>query len=164
MALELRQAQRASRLLVGPGEAAEQAAIRSGLIDASEYVSETIPDGTLLPLNTTFTKSWTLKNVGEVPWIGRSLKRLTPDTALYPTSESMVPVPRTLPGELVVISVEVTTRNVPGFTEVRFKMVDAQGNLCWPDEYPYGATLAIETRNLVWAHREPGNRHRPWQE
>lgn len=164
---EMLQEQRSRRLLVLPTELeplerGENSAERK--VDASEYVTETIPDGTLLPTNTTVTKTWTLKNVGEVPWIGRKFRRMTPMSVSYPASLSEVPVADTLPGETVVIAVEVTTSSIVGFSEVKFKMVDAQGNLCWPDDYPHGALMAIETQNLVWTQREMGDVHRRWED
>lgn len=157
--------QRSRRLLALPNEVettSRSNQTRSERVDASEFVTESIPDGSLLPTNTTVTKTWTLKNVGEVPWIGRKFRRITPLSASYPASALEVPVADTLPGETVVIAVDVTTSSVVGFSEIKFKMVDSEGNLCWPDEYPHGALMAIETRKLVWTQRETGNAHRRW--
>lgn len=124
--------------------------------DVSEFLSENYPDGSLLPFNTAFTKIWTFRNKGNVPWINRGYRRITPLSPLFPRTEVVVPVPTTLPGEILTMSVDVLTTRVSGFSEVRFKMVDAEGELCWPQSYPYGSALVVETRDFDPALIRPG--------
>ncbi|WP_052663452.1 NBR1-Ig-like domain-containing protein [Psychromicrobium lacuslunae] len=123
---------------------------RRELVDSSEIISETVPDGTIFPFGATFTKSWTLRNSGEVPWINRTIRRMTPNTPTYPHSAETVRLADTMPGESVVISLEMTVNRYPSIAIVRFKMVDERGNLCWPNSYPLGLSVAVESRGLHW--------------
>ncbi|NYE96539.1 hypothetical protein FHU41_002789 [Psychromicrobium silvestre] len=116
--------------------------------DVAELVSETIPDGTIFPFGSTFTKTWTLRNSGNVPWNNRQLKRMTPNSATYPYSPDFVAVPHTLPGEATMISVDITVTRYPSLAQVRFKMVDEHGHLCWPYLNPLGLTVIVESRGL----------------
>lgn len=131
-----------------PGNA--DAYIQRNRVDSSEIISETVPDGTIFPFGSTFMKSWTLRNTGEIPWLNRSVRRMTPNTPTYPHSAETVVVTDTMPGETVVIAVEMTVNRYPSIAIVRFKMVDAQGNLCWPNSYPHGLSVAVESRGLHW--------------
>lgn len=117
--------------------------------DLIDYVSETVPDGSLFPFNASFTKSWIVRNAGRVPWIGRSMLRLTPHSPLFPRTPETAPVPTTFPGEIATISIDVLTTRVTGFSEVRFKMIEANGAICWPDAYAYGMTFVIETLDFT---------------
>lgn len=131
--------------------------------DMCEYVSENYPDGSLLPFNTAFTKTWVLRNNGSVPWIDRWQRRHTPLSPMFPRTPDAVRVPNTLPGETANISVDVLTTRVSGFSEVRFKMVDRNGELCWPTFYPYGSGFVIETRNFDPALTRLGMDRVPWR-
>lgn len=158
-------AERAAQLgISSPNNLSLPAANEATRVDFSEFVSENYPDGTMVPFGTSFTKSWTIRNAGNTPWIGRSLKRMTPRTPLFPHTVEMTAVPTTMPGETATISVEVVATRLSGFTQLRFKMVNDQGELCWPRLYPYGLGLVIETRDLVWIQRRPGADHVLWQQ
>jgi len=149
--------QLASRLMTRPYDKT------SPQVDTCEFITETVPDGSLMPFGTAFVKTWTIRNTGNVPWIGRSSKRITPLTPLFPHTAELTPIPTTLPGETVTISVDVVSNRLPGFSEVRFKMVDENGEFCWPVLYPYGLTMVIETRDMIWTERSPGAEDTPWQ-
>ena len=46
---------------------------------ATKFIKDvTIPDGTPIPINTRFTKTWRVQNIGTVPWKEKHLKRITP--------------------------------------------------------------------------------------
>lgn len=132
-------------------------------VDTCEFVTETVPDGSMMPFGTAFVKTWTIRNTGNVPWIGRYTKRITPQTPLFSHTAELTPVPTTLPGETMTISVDVVANRLAGFSEVRFKMVDEHGELCWPVLYPYGLTMVIESRPVIWAERGPGLEETPWR-
>ena len=93
----------------------------------------TIPDGTSIPINTTFVKTWRVKNVGNVAWKNRYLMRVTPPSKLLCSSPAMVPIPETLPGETVDISVTFVTPHLPGSCRTDWKSADDRGNLFFPD-------------------------------
>lgn len=93
----------------------------------------TIPDGTSIPVNTTYEKIWRVKNTGTVVWKNRYLKRITPASDLLCSSTAMVPIPETQPGETIDISVTFHTPHLPGSCRTDWKTSDAQGNLYFPD-------------------------------
>lgn len=93
----------------------------------------TIPDGTAIPVNTTFVKTWRVKNVGNVVWKDRYLKRMTPLSGLICSSPAMVPIPETQPGETVDLSVTFKTPHLPGSCRTDWKTSDDRGNLYFPD-------------------------------
>lgn len=93
----------------------------------------TIPDGTQIPVNTTYVKTWRVKNTGTVVWKNRYLKRTTPADDLLCSSPAMVPIPETKPGETVDISVTFTTPHLPGSCRTDWKTSDDRGNLYFPD-------------------------------
>jgi hypothetical protein len=93
----------------------------------------TIPDGTSVPVNTTFVKTWRVKNVGNVVWKDRYLKRMTPLSGLICSSPAMVPIPETHPGETIDISVTFKTPHLPGSCRTDWKTSDHRGNLYFPD-------------------------------
>ncbi|MBM7491921.1 hypothetical protein JOD64_003143 [Micromonospora luteifusca] len=106
--------------------------------DSSKFVVDaTIPDGTRVPVNSTFVKVWTLANVGKVDWHNRFLARTNPtadaDGCRMP---DRVPVGDTPPGEQVNISVQVTAPNHPGKCWVSWKMVDEHGQEFFPSRRP----------------------------
>ncbi len=71
----------------------------------------TIPDGTQVGAGQVFTKTWKFKNTGTCPWTNYLLafasgdKMNAPDTA---------PIPQTLPGATVNVSVDLTAPSVDG--------------------------------------------------
>ncbi|WP_374118754.1 NBR1-Ig-like domain-containing protein [Allokutzneria sp. A3M-2-11 16] len=116
--------------------------------DASEFIADvTIPDGTLMPPLFIFEKTWRIKNSGTVPWIGRLLAR---DGAAagygVPHSPSHTPIPDTMPGEIVDISVAIRAQPLAGTSQARWKMVDKNGWKYFPDRYEGGLLLTILVR------------------
>lgn len=102
--------------------------------DGTLFIKDvTIPDGTSIPVNTTFVKTWRVKNTGKLVWKHRYLKRITPPTSLLCSSPMMVPIPETAPGETVDISVTFTTPHLPGSCRTDWKTADENGNLYFPD-------------------------------
>ncbi|MGC4745204.1 NBR1-Ig-like domain-containing protein [Micromonospora sp. DT201] len=106
--------------------------------DSSKFVVDaTYPDGTQVPVNSTFVKVWTLANVGKVDWHNRFLARMNPaadaDGCQMP---DRVPIGDTPPGDKVNISVEVTAPNHPGKCWVSWKMVDEHGQEYFPTRRP----------------------------
>lgn len=113
--------------------------------DASEFVRDvTIPDGTIVKANQTFTKIWEIRNVGKTHWRGRCLKRIgSPSGPALISSPEIVPIPDTAPGANVQIAVQMRAPACATTTTVLWKMVDANGDLCFPDRYPYGLTSTV---------------------
>jgi hypothetical protein len=103
--------------------------------DGDRFIADvTIPDGTVVRVNQTFVKVWEIQNTGLVTWRGRYVERQGmlrgPGVC---TSPARVPVPTTLPGQAVKISVTFKAPSLPGSCLVDFKMTDAQGRLYFPN-------------------------------
>ena len=108
--------------------------IVEGAKDRTKFIKDvTIPDGTAIPVNTEFVKTWRVKNIGNVTWKNRYLMRTTPAFPLLCSSPSMVPIPETAPGETVDISVTFVTPHLPGTCRTDWKTADDRGNFYYPE-------------------------------
>lgn len=111
----------------------------------------TVPDGMPVLPGQRFVKSWEIQNTSCEIWEGRELRcvdedmvlcrrdangALQPmlDANLRPTARS-VALPRTLPREVVSLSVEFQAPTVPGTVMSLWKLFDRDGRVCHPD-YP----------------------------
>lgn len=114
-------------------------------VDHSEFVAElTVPDGSIMLPGQDFVKSWVIRNAGETPWIGRSLRRMGAGSAPgMIVAPHVVAIPTTMPGETVQIDIPMTAPTVAAFTTCLYKMIDASGNLCFPDRHPAGLSVVI---------------------
>ena len=102
--------------------------------DRTQFIKDvTIPDGTSIPVNTEFVKTWRVKNTGTIIWKNRYLMRVTPASPLLCSSPHMVPIPETAPGETVDISVTFMTPHLPGSCRTDWKTADEHGNLYYPE-------------------------------
>jgi transcriptional regulator with XRE-family HTH domain len=112
--------------------------------DEARFVSETPPDGSSVPCGATFTKTWTIRNSGSVPWHGRRLRRVGPTTGPWTlTSARFTPIPDTEPGETVSISVPLHTPQMETAAVAQWKMVDKDELLYFPDRYSVGLALYV---------------------
>ncbi len=136
-------------LLVKPGNQmlwtppADQALPLDG--DESVYEGEVqSPNGILLQRGTWFTKSWQIRNVGTVAWRDRFLQRVGPTAAAtLVATDPLVPVPETEPGQSVLLEVRCRAQWVESTSVAHFKMVFADGRLCWPNRYSHGVDLLV---------------------
>ena len=104
----------------------------------------TIPAGTILERGSLFTKTWRLRNAGDVEWRDRFLKRIGPTAAsTLAHSPRAVQLPVTLPGEIVEVTVACRAQWIPSTSVAHFKMSFADGRLCWPDRYSHGVDLLV---------------------
>ena len=104
----------------------------------------TIPAGTILERGSLFTKTWRLRNAGRAEWRDRFLRRIGPNAAsTLVHSPRAVELPLTLPGEIVEITVACRAQWIPSTSVAHFKMVFADGRLCWPDRYSHGVDLLV---------------------
>jgi hypothetical protein len=118
--------------------------------DNTGFIADvTIPDYSLVMIGSTFDKTWKIINIGSVVWENRRLRcvdelleiRLaTPESSVFappkPTGlaplQSEIPIPLTLPGQEVALTVRFHAPLVPGSHASYWKMVDAAGDLCFP--------------------------------
>lgn len=127
---------------------------KSHKVDRTQFISETVPDGSVFAENSEFTKTWLLRNAGNVPWVNRSVRRLTPLSPNYPHSAMVIPIPDTMPDKVAIISVRIIAPSIPGFSEVRFKMIDENGDFCWPNRFGSSLLLAIEVQTQARIHEQ----------
>jgi hypothetical protein len=102
--------------------------------DDSQFEGDiTYPDGTAVPVGTTFTKVWRIRNTGDMVWANRFLARINTEPCTAPEA---VPIPQTAPGQTVDIAVEVHTPDQPARCKIYWKMADEQGRMMFPLKRP----------------------------
>lgn len=114
--------------------------------DEASFISDlTLPDCTHLLRGEAATKVWRLKNSGTVPWVGYTLQRvdMPEDTSQCETIPD-VPVAPTEPGSMVDVTVEVMAPRSPAFCFVRFKMLDADGQVAFPGSRPVNFQVVVD--------------------
>lgn len=112
--------------------------------DRAKFVSDiTLPDCTRVDPGSTMKKVWRFKNGGSVTWQGYSLDRVDPQHRNQCQTIEDVQIPRTEPGAIVDIEVEVTTPLEPTFCFVRFKMLDGNGNVAFPGGRPVNFQIIV---------------------
>jgi transcriptional regulator with XRE-family HTH domain len=112
--------------------------------DASTFVGDTIPHGTLMEPGQVFEQTWSVRNSGTVAWTGRRLERQGPLTGPgLISSLRFVEIPDTEPGEVVAITAVLKAPTYDCSSIAYFKMVDADGRLCFPDSYQLGLDVLV---------------------
>jgi hypothetical protein len=112
--------------------------------DATAFVDDTIPHGTLMEPGLLFVKTWRIRNVGTVPWRGRRLERQGPLSGPgLITSPRHVPIEDTEPGEIVEIDALLKAPGYDCTSIAYFKMVDDEGFLCFTDEHQLGLDVLV---------------------
>lgn len=112
--------------------------------DASTFVGDTIAHGTLMSPGQVFEQTWQVRNSGTVPWKGRRLERQGPLTGPgLISSARFYPVPDTEPGEVVAITAVLKAPTYDCSSIAYFKMVDAEGLLCFPENYMLGLDVLV---------------------
>jgi len=120
--------------------------------DASRFIADvTVPDNSLIMIGSEFVKQWKILNAGGVAWEGRRLRCVDEllrlervargdapaafddpqPTGLVPLAWE-APIPPTRPGEEALLSVTFRAPLVPGSYVSHWKMVDAEGDFCFP--------------------------------
>lgn len=116
--------------------------------DASGFVSETVPDNSLVTTGQIFCKTWEIQNIGHVAW--RNRKLVCVDRPLEPAHiaegvilastgrrlaplQSSIDIPDTLPGDTASLSVQFTAPAYPCSVISYWKMTDEQGEICFPE-------------------------------
>ena len=133
--------------------------------DSSAFVGDgSYPDGAVVAPRQRFEKVWTLQNVGTVAWRGRSLECQDDSVTLMDATGSRilvepglraeqhrVPLPDTEPGATVQARVWFSAPAQPCTVVSYWKMVDADGRLCFPDNT--GAWVMVKVVGLTAAAR-----------
>jgi transcriptional regulator with XRE-family HTH domain len=112
--------------------------------DASTFVGDTIPHGTLMSPGQVFEQTWRVRNSGKVAWEGRQLERQGPLTGPgLISSLRLVEVPATKPGQVAAITAPLKAPTYDCSSIAYFKMVNAEGRLCFPDSYQLGLDVLV---------------------
>jgi transcriptional regulator with XRE-family HTH domain len=115
--------------------------------DASTFVGDNIPHGTLMEPGQVFEKTWRVENSGTVAWEGRRLERQGPLTGPgLITSPRYVDIPDTKPDQVAEITASLKAPTYDCSSIAYFKMVDADGCLCFPDNYQLGLDVLVMVR------------------
>lgn len=118
--------------------------------DASTFVGDTVPHGTLMEPGQVFEQTWRVKNSGQVAWEGRRLERQGPLTGPgLITSGRHVDIPKTSPGNVVGITASLKAPTYDCSSIAYFKMVDGSGKLCFPDAYQLGLDVLVMVRGQL---------------
>lgn len=112
--------------------------------DASTFVGDTIPHGTLMSPGQVFEQMWRIRNSGTVPWEGRKLERQGPLTGPGLIScLRFVLIPDTKPGKVAEITAVLKAPTYDCSSIAYFKMIHADGSLCYPDSYQLGLDVLV---------------------
>lgn len=112
--------------------------------DASSFLGDTIPHGTLMQPGQVFEQTWRVMNSGSVAWVERKLERQGPLTGPgLISSLRFVEVPDTEPGQAASMTALLKAPTYDCSSIAYFKMVDAEGRLCWPDNYQLGLDVLV---------------------
>lgn len=117
--------------------------------DNSHFISETVPDNSIVCVNERFSKTWRMQNTGDVTWKNRRLECqdaknfLNNEPCLKPFSQlfnfhitpvnTSISIPTTKPGEIVDLTAEFIAPTVPASVFSYWRMVDKNGKFCFPD-------------------------------
>jgi transcriptional regulator with XRE-family HTH domain len=112
--------------------------------DASTFLGDTIPHGTQMEPGQMFEQTWRVRNSGIVAWEGRRLERQGPLTGPgLITSQRFVDIPDTQPKGIVEITASLKAPTYDCSSIAYFKMVYADGVLCFPDAYQLGLDVLV---------------------
>jgi len=104
--------------------------------DRSSFVSDiTIPDGAKVVVNSRFTKTWEIRNIGSAVWKDRYLQRQGPNAGPGRLKSPLrVRIPHTEPGQSCRVTVRLTAPPFPGSCYAEWKMVDHEGRVLLPNQ------------------------------
>lgn len=136
--------------------------------DCSGFISETVPDGSVVMTGERFTKTWKIQNMGKTVWENRYLRWYSPEEdgeedrdkeikgaeilanrLLLKPVQAKIPIPVTQPGECVVLSVELIAPSIPAVAICYWKMYDEQDNLCFPEYVGLSALVNVVSNQLA---------------
>ena len=112
--------------------------------DASTFLEQTVPRGQPLAPGEIFEQTWRVRNTGSIPWEGRRLERQGPLTGPgLITSLRFSDMPDTPPGKVAAVAVPLKAPTYACSSIAYFKMVDADGRLCFPDRFQLGLDVLV---------------------
>ena len=107
--------------------------------DAAVFVSETYKDNTILQANTSFTKTWTLKNVGNTTW--NSNYKLKYVSGNLGTNHNDISISGTIaPDKTYTFSVPMKAPSTAGPYREDWKLVNSSGTI-----------IKVGNSDTIWA-------------
>jgi hypothetical protein len=97
--------------------------------DRAGFDDETIPDGTVIAANTSFTKTWTLKNTGACAWDANYALVFTKGDAMGAPATKQLTSGTVAPGQTIQVSVDLKAPAKAGTSRAEFKLRNAAGVL-----------------------------------
>jgi transcriptional regulator with XRE-family HTH domain len=118
--------------------------------DASTFLADTVPHGTLMPPGQVFQQTWQVKNSGSIAWLGRRLERQGPLTGPgLISSLRHIEIPDTPPGRTATITAHLKAPTYDCSSIAYFKMIDSDGQLCFPDNYQLGLDVLVRVEGQI---------------
>jgi transcriptional regulator with XRE-family HTH domain len=112
--------------------------------DASTFVGDKIPHGTMMQPGQVFEQTWFVRNSGTIAWEGRRLERQGPLTGPgLISSLRFVDIANTKLGEVAAITAWLKAPTYDCSSIAYFKMVDSEGRLCFPDCFALGLDVLV---------------------
>ncbi|MFP5260965.1 MAG: NBR1-Ig-like domain-containing protein, partial [Blastocatellia bacterium] len=103
-------------------------------VDAMQYISQTIPDGTTFNSNTPFTMTWRLQNTGQTTWGSYNAVWIQNPTSGNPSENLSSPlrvstsVPVASPGNAIDLTVTMIAPSTPGTHYSYWQLQNSSGN------------------------------------
>lgn len=99
-----------------------------------------------------FEHVWLIRNNGTVPWEGRKMICMSQKEQSVKINAYTFDVPQTDPGEDAEINMQVDPRGREGAFESVWKMIDSDGNDCFPNEkWLFNFTVTVINQSRVSA-------------
>ncbi len=112
-----------------PQSATSTPATSSGCVNAAEFVADvTIPDGSVLESDSSFAKTWRVKNTGTCAWDNRYVITFV-DGTLFSTYDAFALSVVAAPGEMVDINIPMRAPTYPGAYVSAWKFRAPDGSL-----------------------------------
>lgn len=92
------------------------------------FVSETVPDGTVVKPGEVIRKTWEIKNTGTCEWTSNFRWIFVAGDPMKGTTNRSIPGGPYQPGDTMSITINLTSPLIPGTYRATYKMQDAKGN------------------------------------
>lgn len=118
--------------------------------DQAAFVSETIPDGSDYNPGETFTKTWTLKNVGSCTWNADYDVIFVDGNAMNAPAAKQITTGTVAPGQSIQISIDLKAPLASGSHRGDFKLRNANGATFGIGEQAKTFWVAIDVKGSVY--------------
>jgi hypothetical protein len=112
--------------------------------DAMEISTTHLPSGMPVRAEAEFLVGWMVRNIGSVPWDGRSLARVGASAGAHILGgPPLWPMPAARPGESVDVAFPVSAPQSRGTVVAHWRMVHADGGFCFTVDDVLGITVVV---------------------